>query len=109
MFGDSSHSSSSSKHALSAMLNPLQTCPQRDLLINNLPELPILSNQGSCLSKLPKVSRVQLPEIESGFVDRSWLLVKTENKVPGACIVWFGLNSPGQKKEEEEVGIWMPD
>ena len=36
-------------------------------------------------------------------VDRFWLLVKTENKVPGACIRWFGLESPGQKEEEEEV------
>ena len=93
---------------LCPMLNPLQTCPQRDLLINNLPELPILTNQRSCFAasaqNCQKQKRAWLSEIE-GCVDGYCLLVKTENKVPGACIRWFGLESPGQKEEEEVLDL----
>ena len=90
------------------MLNPLQTRPQPDSLINNLPELPILTNQGSCFSKPSKIERAQLPEIE-GYVltDLGWWS-RPKTRSLGRASGGLASTALGRGRRRR-CWIWMPD
>ena len=91
------------------MLNPLQTCPQPDSLINNLPELPILTNQGSCFSKPSKIERAQLPDIE-GYVltDLGWWS-RPRTRSLGRASGGLASTALGRGRRRRRCWIWMPD
>ena len=97
------------RHDLSDAKPSPDSCPQPDSLINNLPELPILTNQGSCFSKLSKIERAQLPDIE-GYVltDLGWWS-RPRTRSLGRASGGLASTALGRGRRRRWCWIWMPD